>query len=433
LDAATFRQQLVKLVPHITSVVDAENERKAAKDHKKQRKPGLVKMVGVNIAFSHKGFVKMGINDSSLTTEGTRDPFLVGQEQEAVSALGDPKKSDGTPDWEESFLQNIHGVILITGDSDETIGEKKDEIDQIFHSKSIDEIVSVSGSRLEGELSANEHFGFLDGISEPAVKGFDNPEPVYPPAVDPGIIITGYKGDQALNKREPWAFDGSFLVFRYLFQLVPEFNNYLKRHALPKDGEGKDLTPEEGSDLLGARMVGRWKSGAPIVLTPWKDDSNLSRSNDFKFEQGEKPQFKCPFGAHIRKTNPRNDIGNTDSKRIMRRGIPFGPEVNLLKESEETHESRGLLFACYQTSITNGFKLHQQFWANNVKFRPVRVAPFPGLDPLIGQGTNPRTVSGLDPLNDKVIHTLEDFVIPKGGEYFFSPSLTALEKTIGKA
>ena len=91
-------------------------------------------------------------------------------------------------------------------------------------------------------------------------------------------------------------------------------------------------------------------------------------------------------------------------------------------------------------------------WANNAKFRPVAGPPFPGyvvkklildlfdpltildsLDPIIGQGTNPRSMSGLDPLNDKTIYTFEDFVIPKGGEYFFSPSITALAETIGKA
>jgi len=288
------------------------------------------------------------------------------------------------------------------------------------------------------QASSRLSFGFLDGISEPAVKGFSRgePEPDYPAAVDPGIIVTGYKGDSALrlNKTDSWSFDGSFLVFRWLSQLVPEFNNYLKNHALSKDGEGKDLTPEEGSNLLGARMVGRWKSGAPIVRTPWKDDPKLARNNDFKYEleKGENPQFKCPFAAHIRKTNPRND---TDDNRIMRRGIQFGPEVKLPEESEKTLEgqSRGLLFVCYQTDITNGFKRHQQDWANNNDFPSDLQDASPGLDPLIGQGTNQRTMSGLDPLDEKHRHTLEEFVVPNGGEYFFSPSLDALQTTIGKA
>ena len=100
-------------------------------------------------------------------------------------------------------------------------------------------------------------FGFLDGISNPVVTGFDDtvihpgPKPVAP-----GIIVMGDTGP-----REEWAKDGSFLAFRYLFQEVPEFNAFLAKNPIPKDGNGNVLTPSEGSELLGARMVGRWKSG----------------------------------------------------------------------------------------------------------------------------------------------------------------------------
>ena len=116
----------------------------------------------------------MGIDDSSLTTDGTGDSFLVGQEKEAVPILADPKKSDGiTPNWDESFLRNIHGVILITGESDETIRKKKDEIEQIFNSnisKSINEIISIFGSRLEGDLSAHEQSVFVCHLRYKIIK-----------------------------------------------------------------------------------------------------------------------------------------------------------------------------------------------------------------------------------------------------------------------
>ena len=93
---------------------------------------------------------------------------MVGQKQEAVSALGDPKKSDGTPDWDDSFLKNIHGVILIAGDSDEIIKEKKDEIDKIF-SKSYNEIITVYGSRIEGALG-NEQSVFICHLPYKIIK-----------------------------------------------------------------------------------------------------------------------------------------------------------------------------------------------------------------------------------------------------------------------
>ena len=94
----------------------------------------------------------MGIDDSSLTPGGATDPFSVGQKAEAVADLGDPKKSDGTPNWDDSFLRDIHGVIIITAESDETTREKKKEFNKIFSStESMKEIISIYGNRRLGE------------------------------------------------------------------------------------------------------------------------------------------------------------------------------------------------------------------------------------------------------------------------------------------
>lgn len=101
-------------------------------------------------------------------------------------------------------------------------------------------------------------FGFLDGISNPSIIGFDNlTKPPGPEAVNPGILLTGHQDDLLQAQRASWATDGSFLVFRYLFQNVPEFHDYLKKNPIVMDG----ATPEQGSELLGARIVGRWMSG----------------------------------------------------------------------------------------------------------------------------------------------------------------------------
>ena len=95
--------------------------------------------------------------------------------------------------------------------------------------------------------------------------------------MQPGVILTGKTGDPGLSIRKNWSTEGSFAVFRWLVQEVPEFNNFLKNNPLPKDGNGKPLTPAEGSELMGARIVGRWKSGAPIDITPFQDDPALAK------------------------------------------------------------------------------------------------------------------------------------------------------------
>jgi len=202
--------------------------------------------------------------------------------------------------------------------------------------------------------------------------------------VQPGVVVTGHTGDPGIAIRKDWSTDGSFATFRWLFQQVPEFNTFLTKNPLAKDGTGKVLTPEEGSALLGSRMVGRWKSGAPIDVTPFQDDPALgadpTRNNNFAFAGEITSQLRCPFAGHVRKTNPRDDLEvppppiqpiSVQSRRIMRRGIQFGPEFTPAeKASGKTMHGRGLLFNCYQTSITNGFQFLQHSWADNQNFPP---------------------------------------------------------------
>ncbi|KAF8173681.1 peroxidase TAP [Pholiota molesta] len=460
VNVAKFRKDLNKLIPLIKTVAGVLKDRQAIDDHKKKKLPGLVPLTGVNIAFSHLGFVKLGIDDSSLITTGgateDEDPFLIGQREDAIKNLGDPVKPDnsGNPDWNTDFLQDLHGLILISGESHASIEKKKLEVDAIFGvgtpQSSIKEITTIRGDVRPGDEAAHEHFGFLDGISNPVVNTFDTVINPGPAPVDPGVLITGHIGDPSQGQRVPWTTDGSFLAFRYLFQLVPEFNQFLTKNPLKKDGNNNPLTPEQGSELLGARMVGRWKSGAPIDITPFKDDPALgtdpTRTNNFFFTGERTSALRCPFGAHVRKTNPRDDLEVAPNggsfpvapHRIMRRGVQFGPELTADEQhSGKTAHERGLLFVCYQSSLSQGFQFQQKTWANNATFPPftdkIKNA-IPGLDPLIGQGKEgDRKMSGLDPLDEAQELLMPTFIVPRGGEYFFSPSLNGLKTTIATA
>ena len=108
--------------------------------------------------------------------------------------------------------------------------------------------------------------------------------------------------------------------------------------------------------------------GAPVDLAPTQDDPVLGadpqRNNDFDytFPDDNATQTRCPFAAHLRKTNPRGDLNNnTEARRIIRRGIPFGPEVTPEEaQSGKTSQDRGLLFRCYQSVLSNGFQFIQQ-------------------------------------------------------------------------
>jgi len=442
VDVTNFRKQLRALIPLITTTDQVLKDRDAINQHKKSGNHGLLKLFGVNIAFSHLGFVKMGIDDSKLTDTA----FIQGQRLDSEN-LGDPGTGTGPtfqPNWLPEFKKDLHGVIVFTGDRHDTVDEKKAEVLRIFGvpgpQPSILIITTIVGDVRPGKEAGHEHFGFLDGISNPTVIGFDtNPLPG-PASVRPGILLVGEPGD-SITTRDPWMVDGSFLAFRYLFQLVPEFNKFLTDNPVQVPG----LSPEEGSELLGARFVGRWKSGAPIDLRPFEDDPALGadpqKNNNFSYAGELSSQKICPFAAHTRKTNPRSDLNNNvEAQRIMRRGIQFGPEVT--KQEQDTNttiENRGLMFHSYQSSITNGFRFVQIFWADNPNFTFTETTPQkPGIDAIIGQtspvtsGGQPRHLSGSNPddptINDNL--TLPAWVIPKGGEYFFNPSIQGLTDTI---
>ncbi|KAH9933659.1 Dyp-type peroxidase [Epithele typhae] len=455
-DVRAFRKRLAVLIPQITTTTQVVGDRAKIAENKKAaadagKAPGLLKLSGVNIAFSQFGLTKLGITDNIGDTA-----FVGGQLNDAQNlADSGVVGSDGKfiPNWIPAFKQQLDGVVIISGDSELTVTATQAIVKGIFNvgaaKATMHEVQTIKGTVRPGKEKAHEHFGFLDGISQPAVKDFDKCPHPGQETVRQGVILCGRENDvDARTKqpvtRPPWALDGSFLALRFLAQLVPEFNTFLEQNPITSTG----LTPAAGSELLGARLVGRWKSGAPIDVFPTADDPaagvDPARNNDFRytFPDDQTTQDRCPFAAHTRKTNPRADLEDppisvsNENRRIIRRGVQFGPEVTPAeKAAKKTLHERGLIFAAYQSNIVNGFQFIQHSWANNQNFPPKASAgvPTPGFDAIIGQDGNAitaRTLVGTDPSNQGApLALVTEWVIPRGGEYFFSPSISALKST----
>ncbi|KAJ7098345.1 fungal peroxidase [Mycena epipterygia] len=380
-------------------------------------------ITALNIAFSQSGLTALSITDS------LGDSTFAGGQFKDLKNLGDP----GSTNWVPEFAgTGIHGVMLFASDTEDNINDEVSKLESVLGA-SITKVYSLQAASRPGSEAGHEHFGFLDGISNPAVDGFTASPMPGQSVVASGSILVGETGDSVT--RPAWAKDGSFLVFRQLKQLVPEFNKFLTDNPIIEDG----LTVQQGSDLLGARMVGRWKSGAPVDLAPLLDDPALgadpTRNNNFTFEHAgstlSTDQTRCPFSTHIRKTRPRADLGTPEDSahHIMRAGIPYGPEVGADEASANTTSTeRGLAFVAYQSNIGNGFQFLQRIWADNANFVHGGV----GLDPIIGAAAGAqRVVNGLDPTNStKPLTLTTDFVQSRGGEYFFTPSLSAIANTL---
>jgi Dyp-type peroxidase family len=426
-----FRTNLANLVPLITTAEQTKDTISEIRRFKVQNRlqvdegdgevvhPASITVSGVNIAFSNKGLLKINITDD-IKDQNFKDGMLKGAEN-----LGDNGVGSGAsfqPDWDSTFLQELHGVALIAGDDHDSVDSALANVKSILGA-SVREVSTLQGDVRPGDERGHEHFGYKDGISNPAVNEVEALKPGQT-SVDQGIALLG-RGVDERNARPSWALDGSFMAFRKLPQLVPEFDKFLL---------DTNAGSQQAADLMGARFVGRWKSGAPIMNATTQDDPALgddaNRNNDFKFIQND--QSACPFHAHIRKMNPRGDLTEDTirSHLILRRGIPFGSEVSdAEKASSTTTSERGLLFVCYQSVISNGFSFLQSAWANNDRFPFNSVGPTAGKDPIIGQTTNNavRQVSGAfaDDTN-RELNLLTQWVNSKGGEYFFSPSLPAL-------
>lgn len=178
------------------------------------------------------------------------------------------------------------------------------------------------------------------------------------------------------------------------------------------------------------------------MTNPDNDNLNDIEKNNFRFD-GEVP-LECPFAAHIRKSRPRGDLRLVgvnkelvDSKEaefdIIRRGIPYGQEATAEEiDGKQTpnNTDRGLLFVCYQSDISMGFKFITDSWINNKNF-PAKSS---GVDPIMAKRSKDPVTAAAEELNMSISNkegkessiSFDTFVESNGGEYFFMPSLTLL-------
>jgi Dyp-type peroxidase family len=383
---------------------------------------------GVNIAFTYAGLRALQISDASLAA--FPQEFREGMAARAA-LLGDEDAS-APARWEAPLgTADVHVLVMISAVHRPALEAHDRRVrESIERAGGLTVIHDDLGSALpEGK----EHFGFTDGFAQPAIEGTGIPAlpgqgaPLRDGRWRPiraGEFILGYPDEEGALPHAPTpdelGANGSYLVYRKLHQDVAAFRARLSESARLYGG---------GEQQLAAKIVGRWRDGTPIDLSPERPDPAIAadeqRNNAFDY-QSDADGLRCPAGAHIRRANPRDSLpfeGRLVNRhRIVRRGIPYGEP---LPEGEpDDGRDRGVIFMCLQASIARQFEFIQSQWLNRGNAFVLGEDQDVMLGPQDGSPPHKMTIAGNPPF---FLGPLQRVTTVRGGEYFFVPGTNGLQ------
>lgn len=420
----------------------------------------------IQVAFTARGLERLGCPAEVLA--GFSDEFLAGMTTEHRRRILGDDGSSAPEHWDWGGPEKaVDGLLLVYARHDDLLKTSMSDIERdllrygIAYRK-----LDTRALKVDMDGFFREHFGFSDGLTSPRIEGLSS-ETDDDQLVKPGEFFLGYQNEYGRYTERPLVApeldpddvlkpdiegsglrdlgrNGTYLVFRQLGQDVQGFWSAIDTASADQPG----ATASERRIRLASKMVGRWPGGAPLVLAPERDDPSLAREH-FAFHAEDRDGLRCPIGAHIRRTNPRDSLdpqpGTAESlsvnkrHRLLRRGRSYGEPLDksldpdrMLAAKEGVDAKRGLHFICLAANITRQFEFVQASWANNPQFDGL----FDDVDPLIGRRgrfTHPQpvgtsasfTIPG-EPARRRV-HNLPDFVTVKGGAYFFMPSISAIK------
>jgi Dyp-type peroxidase family len=377
----------------------------------------------VNVGFSAAGLRALGVQEGSLASFSA--PFVQGMAARA-DLLGDTGTS-APEHWQHGLgSPDVHVLVLLSALTPEALAEREQWL-----TASLGDALSVVAyldiALLPGGV---DHFGYADGFSQPDIEG----APVSPRTglgaptgngtwrpIRPGEFLLGYPDEEGILPDAPLpdnlARNGSYLAVRKLRQDVAGFRNMLSAAAKVFHGS---------EELLAAKLIGRWQDGTPLDVSPDRPDPELAAdpNRNNAFDYGDDQQgYRCPIGAHIRRTNPRLSLpfdGKLVNRhRMVRRGLTYGP---MLPEGvADDGVDRGVFFACFQANLERQFEFIQSQWINDGNAFGLGTEK----DPLLGDhdGTGKFTIHGEPPV---FIAPITRLVTTEGGEYFFVPGINGL-------
>jgi deferrochelatase/peroxidase EfeB len=387
-------------------------------------KVGSAKDVGTNendsrwvtIAFTWQGLRALGVDDASLAT--FPEEFQRGMAGRA--SVNGATGRNAPEHWVGGLASHdLHAIIILFARDVAERERCRAEHKRFLQESDVEMLSCLDLEALPPYDRPHEHFGYRDRLSEPAVEGSGfEPTPGSGAPLKAGEFFLGYPDETdlqpALPQPEILSRNGSYLAYLQLQEHVFAFRDFLR-----KNGE----TPEQ-QELVAAKLMGRWRSGAPLVLAPEEDDPELGsdrqRTNNFDYGGMDPYGYACPLGSHIRRMNPRDTDRNIRRRRMIRRGGTYGP--SLPDGAPEDGVERGVAAFVGCASLTRQFEFAMNVWVNDPEFHELgnERDPFFGTHDGTFDFTIPRR-----PIKKKIT-ALPAFTTLRGGAYFFLPGLKAL-------
>jgi Dyp-type peroxidase family len=371
----------------------------------------------ITLAFTFNGLRALGVSEESLA--GFPDAFREGMAARA-DILGDIGANHPDKWVGDLASQDLHAIAILFARGEEEHHRCIGVHDELI--ARCDGVRSLSVLDLNATPPfnyAHDHFGFRDRLSQPVMKGSgEDPTPGSGAALEPGEFILGYPDENGppadLPQPDELSRNGSYMAYRRLQEHVGAFRDYLR--------ENSETTQDE--ELLAAKFMGRWRSGAPLVLSPDRDDPELGadplRNNDFGYKEMDPLGYACPLGSHARRLNPRDTAHYMNRRRMIRRGATYGPA--LPDDAPDDGVDRGIAAFIICADLVRQFEFAQNVWINDKTFHELGNEH----DPICGtqDGTFDFTVPKR-PIR-KEHKGIPAFTTLKGGAYFFLPGINGL-------
>jgi Dyp-type peroxidase family len=389
----------------------------------------------LNVAFTYPGLVALGLPEPSLLSF----PVEFVQGMKARGAILSDTGKNSPHHWDPVWHGGVHAWLGVFAQSQSDLERRCLELLTLLQESGG---AAMTGSQDAGALQINgksttkEHFGYTDGFGNPEFIGLEkDAQPgqgkltahgKWTPLAT-GELLLEYADEAGELPVAPLphllANNGTFMVYRKLHQNVATFRKYLK--------ENGELYPG-GVEKLASKFIGRWRDGTPVELSPDQPSPAIvqdqNRNVNFTFGN-DLDGGRCPVGAHVRRTNPRDAFGFNgkliNRRRISRRGMPYGPYTPEDQPGRDDEE-HGIIFMALNASLFRQFEFVQQQWieygndARQGNDKDMLIGNHGGRGKVMIQGTadhdNPPFLCG----------ALPNFVELRGGDYFFMPSITAL-------